>query len=428
MSDPFQSLLERIASKAATVRIVGPGGVDLGRAFAAAGLRVIGFEAVVVPNRPGPCDSPHPTAAGFELTADHDRLTEPDVIVLCVPPALTPTRTPDLAGVVTAADTIARRLRPGQLIVVGSAGYPGATRHVVLPRLAAGGRVVGKDFFLACSPEPDDAKADDVPLVGPPPRVVGGLSTESLDLAAALFGLVTPQVVRVSSPEVAEACKILENTYRAVNIALVNELKVLYDRMGIDVWEVIDAARTKPFGFQAFYPGPGLEGRGAAEPYYLSWISHRHGLTTRFVELAGEVNTSMPAYVVGKVADALNEAGRSIKGSKVLILGMASRRDAPDLWGSAGLELMDLLLKKGAVVGYNDPHIPTLPQTDWWPHPAKDSTPLAAECLAAQDCVLIGTAHSAYDYEFVVAHSRLVVDTRNATRDVKAGREKVIRA
>jgi UDP-N-acetyl-D-glucosamine dehydrogenase len=229
---------------------------------------------------------------------------------------------------------------------------------------------------------------------------------------------------------VAEACKILENTYRAINIALVNELKVLYDRMGIDVWEVIDAARTKPFGFQAFYPGPGLGGHCIPiDPFYLTWVARQYGLNTRFIELAGEVNTAMPAFVISKVTDALNDAAKAVCGSRVAILGMAYKKDVDDPRESPSFELMDLLLKKRARVSYNDPHVPSLPRMRHWPHlEPMQSQPLTAEYLAAQDCVLIATDHSAYDYQFIVEHSKLVIDTRNATRCVTTGREKIVRA
>jgi len=248
-------------------------------------------------------------------------------------------------------------------------------------------------------------------------------------LATALYSAVVAKVVRVSSLEVAEACKILENTYRAVNIALVNELKVLYDRMGIDVWEVIEAAKTKPFGFQPFYPGPGLGGHCIPiDPFYLAWLARKYDMPTRFIELAGEVNTSMPAYVVSRVEVALGERGKSLAGSKVAILGMAYKRDMDDARESPGFELMDLLLKAGAEVSYNDPHIPELPAMRNWPHLKMKGQELTAEFLAAQDCVLIATDHRAYDFEWVVKQARLVVDTRNATRQVADGREKIVKA
>ena len=259
--------------------------------------------------------------------------------------------------------------------------------------------------------------------------MVGGLDPQSLELAATLYGQVVAEVVPVSSPEVAEACKILENTYRAVNIALVNELKVLYDRMGIDVWEVIEAAKTKPFGFQAFYPGPGLGGHCIPiDPFYLTWVARKYGMSTRFIELAGEINTSMPAYVVSKVADALNDSGKPVKGSKIALLGMAYKKDVDDPRESPGFELMDLLLNKGAVVSYNDPHIPVLPSMRHYPHLKMASKELTADYLRLQDCLVIVTDHSAYDWAWVLEHSPLIIDTRNATRSMRGNYDKVILA
>jgi UDP-N-acetyl-D-glucosamine dehydrogenase len=346
-----------------------------------------------------------------------------------VPTPLTEAREPDLTYVVNSVQAVAQTLRPGQLVVLESTTYPRTTRDVVLPLLAQRGQTVGTDFFLAYSPEredPGNARYSTTSI----PKVVGGIDPVSGEVAATLYRQVVVEVVPVSTPEVAEACKILENTYRAVNIALVNELKVLYDRMGIDVWEVIDAARTKPFGFQAFYPGPGLGGHCIPiDPFYLTWIARKYGLSTRFIELAGEVNTAMPAYVVSKVTDALNERGKPVKGSRILLLGMAYKKDVDDPRESPGFELLDLLLKKGAIVQYNDPHIPVLPRMRHWPHlQPLQSLPLTADTLAAQDCVLIVTDHSAYDYPWIVQHSRLIVDTRNATRYVQEGREKIVKA
>ena len=285
---------------------------------------------------------------GFEATDDFGRLREADVVIICVPTPLTEAREPDLTYVVNSAKATARALRPGQLVVLESTTYPGTTRQEVLPILEASGLKAGDDFFLAFSPEREDPGNPNfsAPTI---PKVVGGLDPASLELACALYGQAMVRVVPVSTPEVAEACKILENTYRAVNIALVNELKMLYDRMGIDVWEVIDAAKTKPFGFQAFYPGPGLGGHCIPiDPFYLTWVARKYGLTTRFIELAGEINTAMPAYVVSKIADALNDRGKPVKGSKITLLGMAYKKDVDDPRESPGFELMDLLLKKGA--------------------------------------------------------------------------------
>jgi UDP-N-acetyl-D-glucosamine dehydrogenase len=364
----------------------------------------------------------------FDATDDFSRLDEPDAVIICVPTPLTESREPDLSYVIASARAVAARLRPGQLVVLESTTYPGTTRGVVLPILEESGLVAGRDFFLAFSPEREDPGN---PTYSAPtiPKVVGGLDPASLELASLLYARVVVRVEPVSSPEVAEACKILENTYRAVNIALVNELKILYDKMGIDVWEVIDAAKSKPFGFQAFYPGPGLGGHCIPiDPFYLAWIARKYHTPTRFIELAGEINTAMPGYVVSRVIDALNERGKPIKGSKILLLGMAYKRDVDDPRESPGFELMDLLLGKGADVAYNDPHIPTLPPMRKYPHLRMSSRDLAAETLASADLVLIVTDHSAYDWAFVVEHSRLVVDTRNATRGVVEGREKIVKA
>ncbi|AWM37936.1 UDP-N-acetyl-D-glucosamine 6-dehydrogenase [Gemmata obscuriglobus] len=442
MSALLSSLLARIGDKTATVGIIGLGyvGLPLARAFSNAGFRVLGFDidtAKVQKLNAGKSfikQIPDTTVAemrgkGFEATDRFERLDEPDAILICVPTPLTEAREPDLTYVVNSANAIAGRLRPGQLVILESTTYPSTTRNVMLPVLERTGLTAGADFFVAFSPEREDP-GNPTHSVSHIPKVVGGLDDGSGDAACALYTAIVPKVVRVSTPEVAEACKILENTYRAINIALVNEMKVLYDRMGIDVWEVIDAAKTKPFGFQAFYPGPGLGGHCIPlDPFYLSWIARHHGMTTRFIELAGEVNTAMPGYVITKVADALNDAGKAVRGSKVALLGMAYKKDIDDPRESPSFELLDLLLKKGAGVTYNDPHIPSLPRMRHWPHlEPMQSQPLTPEYLAAQDCVLIATDHTAYDYDFIVKHSKLVIDTRNATKTVSSGREKVVRA
>ena len=434
-------LLDLIEGRMAKVGIIGLGyvGLPLARAFAGAGYAVLGFDtdpAKVEKLALGRSYIGHIAdesiasmrANGFEATDRFERLGEPDAVIICVPTPLTEARDPDLGYVVASARAIAERLRPGQLVVLESTTYPGTTRDVVLPILEAGGLRVGADFFLAFSPEREDPGNPNhsAPSI---PKVVGGLDPPSLEVAEALYGRVVVRVVPVSGPEVAEACKILENTYRAVNIALVNELKLLFDRMGIDVWEVIEAAKTKPFGFQAFYPGPGLGGHCIPiDPFYLSWVARKHGFTTRFIELAGEINTSMPAHVVRKVADALNERGKAVKGSKVLLLGMAYKKDVDDPRESPGFELMHLLLEEGAEVEYNDPHIPTLPPMRRYPHLEKQSRPLSGEYLGSRDCVLVVTDHSAYDWPWIVGHSPLVVDTRDATRGVPVAAGRVVRA
>lgn len=423
------------------VGIIGLGyvGLPLARAFSSAGTKVIGFDVDAA--KVSKLNAGHsyirqiPNAVigemrerGFAATDDFSRLKDADAILICVPTPLTDAREPDLTYVVKSTEAIARHLRKGQLVVLESTTYPTTTRKVVLPILETSGLKFGEDFYLAFSPEREDPGNQNF-SVSSIPKVVGGLDVRSTDLACQLYAAIVPQVVRVSSPEVAEACKVLENTYRAVNIALVNELKVLYDRMGIDVWEVIEAAKTKPFGFQAFYPGPGLGGHCIPiDPFYLTWIARQYGMATRFIELAGEVNTSMPGYVIQRVVDALNDRSKAIKGSKIAILGMAYKRDVDDPRESPSFELAELLLKKGAIVSYNDPHIPALPKMRHYPDLHLASQALSPEYLSAQDCVLIATDHSAYDYDMIVTHSQLVVDTRNATSRVVAGREKIVKA
>jgi UDP-N-acetyl-D-glucosamine dehydrogenase len=436
------ALLGDFASRRARIGVVGLGyvGLPLVQAFVLAGFRTIGFDVddqkveclrrgeSYVGHIPSERIAQWLVDGKFEPTADMRRLGEADAILICVPTPLTATRDPDLGYVVATARSVAAALRPGQLVVLESTTYPGTTRDIVLPILATSGLAVGQDFFLAYSPEREDPgnanySASNIP------KVVGGIDAASRDLAAALYAQAVVQVVPVSSCEVAEACKILENTYRAVNIALVNELKMLYDKMGIDVWEVIEAAKTKPFGFQAFYPGPGLGGHCIPiDPFYLTWIARQHGFATRFIELAGEINTNMPAYVIGKVTEALNKHGRPLRGSKIALLGIAYKKDVDDPRESPSFELMERLLAGGASVTYNDPFIPRLPAMRHRQLPDLSSEPLTPEYLSAQDCVLIATDHSQYDYPFIVRHSRLVVDARNATRGVAEGRGKIFRA
>jgi UDP-N-acetyl-D-glucosamine dehydrogenase len=435
-------LQQAIDNKTACVGVIGLGyvGLPLINAFVTAGFRTMGFDidqSKVDALQAGRSYIKHIDSSivsrwirdeRFEPTADMQRLAEPDCLLICVPTPLSDSRDPDLAYVEGTAEAIAKVLRPGQLVVLESTTYPTTTRDVVLPILNKSGLRVGQDFFLAFSPEREDPGNPDYSAAGIP-KVVGGIDAQSGRLAESLYSKAIVRVVPVSSPEIAEACKILENTYRAVNIALVNELKMLYDRMGIDVWEVIDAAKTKPFGFQAFYPGPGLGGHCIPiDPFYLTWLARKQGLTTRFIELAGEVNSKMPEYVVSRLADFLNDAGKPIKGSKVCLLGMAYKKDVDDPRESPSFVLMDLLRARGAELTYNDPHVPKLPKMRHHDVPDLESSELTPEFLGAQDCVLIATDHSAYDYNFVVRHSRLVLDTRNATKNVTAGREKIRKA
>ncbi|QDV63673.1 UDP-N-acetyl-D-glucosamine 6-dehydrogenase [Crateriforma conspicua] len=448
LSQPMSAselLRERIADGTAKVGVVGLGyvGLPLISAFTNAGFQCIGFDVdqrKVDALLKGESYIKHIADKTIgewiekkmlDPTADMSRLAEADVVLICVPTPLSDTRDPDLKYVTSTTEAIAKVLRPGQMVILESTTYPTTTRDVMVPILEknAGGLKIGEDFFVAYSPEREDPGNANYTAAGIP-KVVGGVDEASTKLACDLYSKAIVQVVPVSSAEVAEACKILENTYRSVNIALVNELKTLYDRMGIDVWEVIDAAKTKPFGFQAFYPGPGLGGHCIPiDPFYLSWLARREGMATRFIELAGEVNTNMPHYVITRVAEALNDAGKPIKGSRILILGMAYKKDVDDSRESPSFELMDLLLDRGADVCYNDPYIPELPpKRRYQDLPSLSSVPLSSEYLRAMDCVLIATDHSDYDYDFIVKHSPLVVDTRNATKDVAEGREKIRKA
>jgi UDP-N-acetyl-D-glucosamine dehydrogenase len=437
-----KSLENAIRDKSALVGVIGLGyvGLPLINAFVSAGFRTLGFDvdhrkvdalnsgSSYIKHVDSKIVSKWLKGKQFEATADMARLEEADALLICVPTPLNETRDPDLIFVEKTARAIAAALRPGQLVVLESTTYPTTTRDVVLPILNHSGLTAGKDFFLAYSPEREDPGNPDYTAAGIP-KVIGGYDSASLELAQLLYSQAIVKVIPVSSLEVAEACKILENTYRAVNIALVNELKMLYDRMGIDVWEVIDAAKTKPFGFQAFYPGPGLGGHCIPiDPFYLTWLARKQGLPTRFIELAGEVNSRMPEYVITRLADFLNDAGKPIKGSHICILGMAYKKDVDDPRESPSFVLLEMLLARGAIVTYNDPHIPKLPAMRHHDVPDMSSTELTSKFLAAQDCVVIATDHSAYDYDFVVKHAQIVIDTRNATKNVKKCRDKIRKA
>jgi UDP-N-acetyl-D-glucosamine dehydrogenase len=442
MASAFAELQARIAAKKAVVGIVGLGyvGLPLADAFIQAGMHVLGYDVdhgKVAKLKKGQSYIGHISsdvlrgwiAVGrFRATADLRALAVADAILICVPTPITDTRDPDLRFVVSTAEAIASILRPGQLIVLESTTYPGTTRDVVLPILASTGLQLGTDFFLAYSPEREDP-GNSTYTAARIPKVVGGCDAASAELAKLLYRNAVTEVVPVSSCEAAEACKILENTYRAVNIALVNEMKVLCQRMGVDVWEVIDAAKTKPFGFSAFYPGPGLGGHCIPiDPFYLAWIARKYGMSTRFIELAGEINAAMPAYVIQRVTDALNTAGKAVNGSKIALLGIAYKRDVDDSRESPSLVLMEDMLARGAIVTYNDPHLPQLPKTRRHNLPSMSSQALTPDYLSEQDCILIATDHSAYDFDFIVRHARLVIDTRNATACVSHGREKIVKA
>ncbi len=438
----LETLRSSIVEKTAKVGVIGLGyvGLPLIHAFVRSGHRTLGFDVdqrkvdqllagrSYIGHIPADWISNWVKAGSFEPTADMGRMREADVLIICVPTPLNESRDPDLTYIESTARQIAAALRPGQLIVLESTTYPGTTRDVVLPILAATGLRPGVDFFLAYSPEREDPGNPNF-AASNIPKVVGGIDAVSAELATQLYAHAVVQVVPVSSCEVAEACKILENTYRAVNIALVNELKMLCDKMGLDVWEVIQAAKTKPFGFQAFYPGPGLGGHCIPiDPFYLSWVARKHGMTTRFIELAGEINTSMPRYVVDRLTEALNDHAKPVRGSRICVLGVAYKKDVDDPRESPAFELIELLAARGAVITYSDPHVPKLPAMRRHELPALTSQTLSPQFLAEQDCVLIVTDHSAFDYPAIVEHARLIVDTRNATARVENGREKIRKA
>ncbi|MEW4526257.1 MAG: nucleotide sugar dehydrogenase [Maioricimonas sp. JB045] len=437
-----EALIGKIEDRSAKIGVIGLGyvGLPLIDAFFNRGFAAIGFDVdptKVEKLNAGQSYIEHISsskvqgwrdAGKFEATTDMARLAEADAILICVPTPLTSSRDPDLTYVEKTGEHIAAALRPGQLVVLESTTYPTTTRDLLLPLLESGGLTCGQDFFLAYSPEREDPGNPDYSASGIP-KVVGGIDEASCDVACTLYRNAVVQVVPVSSAEVAEACKILENTYRAVNIALVNELKVLLDRMDIDVWEVINAAKTKPFGFQAFYPGPGLGGHCIPiDPFYLTWLARTQGLTTRFIELAGEVNSRMPEYVISRLSEFLNEAGKPIRGSKICLLGMAYKKDVDDPRESPSFVLMEMLLERGADVTYSDPHVAKLPKMRHHDLPEMTSSELTPEFLESLDCALIATDHTAFDYEAIVRHAPLVLDTRNATVNVTEGREKIRKA
>jgi len=434
-------LVKAIESKQALIGVVGLGyvGLPLVREFTRGGMKVLGYDvdaSKVKALRAGKSYIEHIPSATvremvkskrFAATTDFDRLGEADCILICVPTPLSKMREPDMSYVVATARAITRTLRKGQLVVLESTTYPGTTKDVMLPILEESGLKVGKDFFLAFSPEREDPGRKDY-TTKTIPKVVGGYDKASLAAAVACYETALDTVVPVSSCEAAEASKILENTYRCVNIALVNELKQLFDRMGIDVWEVIRAAATKPFGFTPFYPGPGLGGHCIPiDPFYLSWKAKQYGMQTRFIELAGEVNVGMPEWVINKLMYALNWRQKPVKGSKVLVLGLAYKPDIDDVRESPSLELIELLQYRGAKVDYNDPHIPRTHKMRQHDLQMK-SKKLTAKMLASYDAVLISTNHSSYDYQFIVDNAQLVIDTRNATKGVRRGRKKIVQA
>ncbi len=435
-------LIVKIEAHDATIAVIGLGyvGLPLVLRFGEVGFPVIGFDVDSVKvtelnagrSYIGHIEGERIAAlregSKFEATADFTRLRETDCIIACVPTPLTSKREPDLQYIEKTAESIAATLRPGQLVVLESTTYPGTTEEVLLARFKEGDLRVGEDYFLAYSPEREDPGNERF-STQTIPKVVGGTSADCLKVAGTLYGQIIDQIVAVSSTQTAELVKLLENIYRSVNIALVNELKLLCDRMDIDVWEVIDAASTKPFGFTPFYPGPGLGGHCIPiDPFYLAWKAREHGFATRFIELAGEVNTSIPRFVVEKIAWGLNDHGKSVRGADILILGVAYKKDVDDVRESPALEIMSLLQEKGANLSYHDPFVPRLRKMRRYDFSELSSKELTEELLWEQDAVVIATDHTDIDYQWIVEHSPLVVDTRNATRDVSDGRDKIVRA
>jgi len=437
----MKSLIQKIQQKKALIGVIGLGyaGLPLVLRFLEVGFKTIGFDTdykkiaklakgrVYIKHIPSSKINRFIKTKSFEPTNDFTRLNEPDCLLICVPTPLTGSKEPDLTYIINTTDQIARHLKKGQIISLESTTYPGTTEEILLPKLERSGLRVGHDFFLVFSPEREDPGNVRFSLKNIP-KVVGGITPVCREIGKALYQQVVDQVMTVSSAKSAELTKLLENIYRAVNIALVNELKMLSDRMDIDIWEVIEAASTKPFGFTPFYPGPGLGGHCIpVDPFYLAWKAKQFDFTNRFIELAGEVNTSVPYYVVSKISDTLNGRGKSVKDSKILILGVAYKRDIDDIRESPALKIMELLIEKGAQVLYNDPYIPRLHKMRRYDF-GITSRKLSEKLLSQMDAVVIVTDHTVYDYNWIVKHAHLIIDTRNATKGITQGRKKIIKA
>jgi UDP-N-acetyl-D-glucosamine dehydrogenase len=444
MTQAQDLLTSRIAERSARVGIVGMGyiGLPLMLATTARGFRVLGFdidEAKVRDLNAGKSPLGHIAASGiasackaglFAATGDFNRLGEIDIAVICVPTPLGKHREPDLSFVVKTAEAIARHLAPGRLVILESTTYPGTTQEVVRPILEAAGLKSGIDFFLAFSPEREDPGnvSYSTPRI---PRIVGADDAGSLAVASAFYAAFLEQVIPVSSTKTAEAVKITENVFRAVNVALANELKIIYTRMGLDVFEVIAAAKTKPFGYMPFYPGPGLGGHCIPiDPFYLSWKARELNVNTRFIELAGEINAEMPRYVVNRVAEVLDQQkGRGLSAARILIVGVAYKRDVDDTRESPALVIIEVLQARGATVDYYDPLVPTIPKTRDHPKLAgKRSISLADGAVSTYDVVLVVTDHSEIDWPALVAAASLVVDTRNIAARIEKGHHKIFPA
>jgi UDP-N-acetyl-D-glucosamine dehydrogenase len=423
-------LIRKIEDKSAIIGIIGLGyvGLPLALRFTETGFQVIGFDMdsdKIKALDAGRSYIKHIQSERIEraitektlaVTTDFVRAKEADALIICVPTPLNKHREPDLSFVIETTKSLAPHLRGGQVVSLESTTYPGTTEEEIKPIIERRGLVVGKDIFLVYSPEREDPGNSEF-YIQKIPKVCGGVTKSCLRVGMALYGQVIEEVVPVSSTRAAEMTKLLENIYRAVNIGLVNELKIVADKMGIDIWEVINAAATKPFGFTPFYPGPGLGGHCIPiDPFYLTWKAREYGIHTRFIELSGEVNTAMPEWVVGKVMDSLNNAGKPLQGSRVLVLGIAYKKNVDDMRESPSVELMSILKYKGAIVTYSDPYVPQFPRMRKYSFDL-DSVELTPEVLQQADCVLIATNHDDFDYEMIKGNAKIIVDTRGVYRE-----------
>lgn len=439
MSEKKLDLEMRIRKREACIGIIGLGyvGLPLAKAFLMKGFSVLGFDIdkkkVQMLNQGKSYIKQvsteefkaHLSAKRFHATSDFNLLAEADVILICVPTPLDAYRNPDLSFVMKTTEQISKYLRKGQLVVLESTTYPGTTEEEMLPVLEASGLKVGRDFYLAYSPERENP-GDEIHTTGKIPKVVGGVTPRCRKVAKTLYDQIVVKTVPVSSPKVAEASKLMENIFRSVNIAMVNEMKMIFDRMGIDIWEVIEAASTKPFGFMPFYPGPGYGGHCIpVDPFYLAWKAKEVDYPTKFIELAGEINMLMPYYVVNQTILALNKRGKSIRGARILVLGIAYKADIDDQRESPSLKIISLFQQHGAQVSYNDPYVPETSGHRNYPGLKLESVGLTEKKLKESDVVIIATSHSAYDFEWIAKHAPLIVDTRNA---IKKKRENVVKA
>ena len=425
----LETTLAKLKNKEAVIGIAGLGyvGLPLMLRYASVGCKVIGIdidiEKVDLLNA-GKSYIEHISSdlvasafkSGFEATTDFSRARDCDALILCVPTPLTKHREPDISYVTNTMDALKPYLRKGQVISLESTTYPGTTEEELLPRAEESGLKVGEDIFLVYSPEREDP-GNPVFKTHTIPKVVGGHTAACLQAGIALYEPAIDQIVPVSSTKTAEMTKLLENIHRAVNIGLVNEMKIVADRMGIDIFEVVDAAKTKPFGFTAYYPGPGLGGHCIPiDPFYLTWKAREYGLNTRFIELSGEVNRGMPEYVISKLMDGLNDAGKALKNSRVLVLGIAYKKNVDDMRESPAVEIMELIQAKGALVAYSDPHVPVFPKMREYCFKL-ESEPLTAENLATFDAVLLATDHDRFDYDMIKQHAKLIIDSRGKYRE-----------